>query len=52
METLEVRFKKLREDAVIPSYAHDGDLGMDMAATSIEYNAKFIFMELKKQRNQ
>ena len=40
METLEVRFKKLREDAVIPSYAHDGDLGMDMTATSIEYNAK------------
>ena len=40
METLEVRFKKIREDAVIPSYAHDGDLGMDMTATSIEYNAK------------
>ena len=40
METLEVRFKKIREDAVIPSYAHDGDLGMDMTATSIEYNAE------------
>lgn len=35
---LEIRFKKLDENAVIPSYAHDGDVGMDMTAISVEYD--------------
>lgn len=34
----EVKFKKLDERAVIPTYAHDGDVGMDMTAIDVEYN--------------
>jgi dUTP pyrophosphatase len=32
---MRVRIKKLNEIAVIPSYAKDGDAGMDLIATSI-----------------
>ncbi len=32
---MKVRIKKLNEIAVIPSYAKDGDAGMDLVATSI-----------------
>ncbi len=32
---MKVRIKKLNELAVIPSYAKDGDAGMDLVATSI-----------------
>lgn len=35
---LEVKFKKLDEKAVIPTYAHDGDVGMDLTAISVEYD--------------
>ena len=34
----EVKFKKLDERAVIPTYAHDGDVGMDITAIDVEYN--------------
>lgn len=30
---MNVKIKKLSDDAVIPSYAHDGDCGMDIVAT-------------------
>ena len=30
--------KKLDEKAVIPSYAHDGDVGMDLTAIGVEYD--------------
>ena len=33
-------FKKLDENAVLPIYAHDGDVGMDLTATSAEYDAE------------
>lgn len=33
---LKVKIKKLSENAVIPSYAHIGDGGMDLTATSIK----------------
>lgn len=33
---LKVRFKKLREDVVIPKYSKDGDAGCDLVATHIE----------------
>lgn len=36
---LEVKFKKLDERAVIPFYAHDGDVGMDLTAIEVEYDA-------------
>lgn len=37
---IEVKFKKLDPRAVIPSYAHQGDVGMDMTAIDVEYNAE------------
>ena len=35
---MEVKFKKLVENAIIPSYAKPGDAGMDLTATSHEYD--------------
>jgi dUTP pyrophosphatase len=32
METVKVKFKKLHENAVLPTYAKDGDMGMDLTA--------------------
>lgn len=36
---LNVKFKKLDERAVIPTYAHEGDVGMDLTAIEVEYNS-------------
>ena len=33
---MDVRVKKLVENAVIPQYAHDTDAGLDLVATSVE----------------
>jgi dUTP pyrophosphatase len=38
---MKVRIKKLNETAVIPSYAKDGDAGMDLVATRIISNTTF-----------
>lgn len=38
MENVLVLFKKLNKNAVIPKYAKDGDAGMDLVATSVEYD--------------
>lgn len=35
---MKVKIKKLHKDAVIPKYAQDGDAGLDLTATSIEYD--------------
>lgn len=35
---LNVKIKKLHENAVIPNYAKDGDAGMDLVATSKSYD--------------
>lgn len=37
---IEVKFKKLDERAVIPKYAHNGDVGMDLTAISVDYDAE------------
>lgn len=37
---LEVKVKKLDERAVIPNYAHNGDVGMDLTAIDVEYDEK------------
>lgn len=37
---IKVFVKKLHKDAVIPKYAHDGDVGMDLTAISVEYDAE------------
>ena len=40
---MKVRFKKLVENAIIPSYAKKGDAGMDLTAVGINYdNVEFI----------
>lgn len=46
MNNLYIKLKKLNDNAVIPSYAHDGDVGMDLTAISVEYdkeNDAFIY---------
>lgn len=35
---LEIKLKKLEKNAIIPTYAHDGDVGMDLTAISVEYD--------------
>ena len=35
---LEIKLKKLDKNVVIPQYAHDGDVGMDLTAISVEYD--------------
>lgn len=35
---LVVKIKRLNEEAVIPKYAHDGDVGMDFVAIGLEYD--------------
>lgn len=39
MNEVNVKIKKLVENAVIPTYAKLGDMGMDLVATSMEYDA-------------
>ena len=38
---MKVKIKKLSPDAVIPTYAKDGDAGMDLVATKITSNTTF-----------
>lgn len=38
MENVKVKFKKLSKEAKTPSYAHDGDVGMDLTAVAVEYD--------------
>lgn len=38
IQEMELWFKKLDENAVVPSYSHDGDVGMDMTAIGVEYD--------------
>lgn len=38
---IDVKFKKLVDSAIIPTYAHDGDIGMDIYATSVEYDEQY-----------
>lgn len=40
IDKLNIKFKKLDERAVIPTYAHDGDVGMDLVAIDVEYDEK------------
>jgi dUTP pyrophosphatase len=39
---LEVNIKKLKDDAVIPSYAKYGDAGMDLTAVSVNITEDYI----------
>lgn len=40
ISNLEIKVKKLDERAVIPTYAHNGDVGMDMTAIDVEYDVE------------
>ena len=40
MKEIEVKIKKIHPDAIIPKYAHNGDVGMDMTAISVEYDVE------------
>lgn len=39
---LNIKIKKLKKEAKIPSYAYNGDAGMDVTAISKEENEKYI----------
>lgn len=38
LEPLNIKLKKLDPNAVIPKYAHDGDVGMDITAIAVDYD--------------
>lgn len=38
---VQINFKKLNENAVIPTFKHDGDGAQDLIATSCRYNPKY-----------
>ena len=38
LEPIEIKIKKLSENAVIPKYAINGDVGMDLTAIDVEYD--------------
>ena len=38
LEPLQIKLKRLSDNAVIPYYVHDGDVGMDLTAVSSEYD--------------
>jgi dUTP pyrophosphatase len=41
-DPLTVKVKKLYSDAVIPSYAKDGDAGLDLTATHMTFDGNYI----------
>lgn len=42
---LRVNFVKIHPNAVVPEYAHDGDVGMDLYAVSYNWNEEYDFYE-------
>ena len=42
MNNMKINIKKLDENAVVPKYAHVGDAGMDVVATSINVTDDYI----------
>lgn len=40
--TIEIKVKKIHPDAIIPTYACEGDAGMDITAVSREINDNYI----------
>lgn len=40
MSEVNIKFKKTRDNAVIPAYAHEGDAGLDMTAAHVEYDVE------------
>ena len=44
-KALKVKIKKLHKDAVIPTYAKDGDAGMDMSCVAVSWTDDYIEYE-------
>ena len=44
---MKIKFKKLKNSATIPSYAQDGDAGMDLCATSVNWTKEPLYWEYK-----
>ena len=42
---IQIKFKKLHENAVIPKKAYESDAGFDVVAVSVEYNTDSGFLE-------
>ena len=42
---MKVKFKKLHPEAYAPSYAREGDAGLDLTAVDVSYNPDFQFVE-------
>ena len=40
--TMKVRIKKLHEDAIIPKYAKEGDVGLDLTAISVNQTDQYL----------
>lgn len=41
---MEVKIKKLSEEAVVPQYAKAGDAGLDFTATSVEFDSELDYI--------
>lgn len=39
---MDIKIKKLSEEAIVPKYSREGDAGLDLTATSITYGDRFI----------
>jgi dUTP pyrophosphatase len=42
---MKLKIKKLHENAVVPSYAHDSDAGLDLTSVSVSRDASSEFIE-------
>jgi len=42
---MKIKFKKLNNEAIIPSFAKDGDAGMDITATSVDWSKSNLYIE-------
>ena len=42
---MKIKFKKLKNSAIIPSYAKNGDAGMDLYATSVDWTKEPLYWE-------
>ena len=42
---MKAKFKKLKNSAIIPSYAKEGDAGMDLYATSLSWDKEPLYWE-------
>jgi|688.fasta_scaffold00112_66 dUTP pyrophosphatase len=40
--SLQVKIKKLHKNAIIPSYAKEGDAAMDITATEVNYDNQYV----------